>query len=81
MNEFPPKLKPLPSDVLFQRYRPADDPACLCSRCLLPIGKNEFAIEMFASSGRLMILRVNFAINFNNYKEVISPQITTLYLH
>ena len=45
----PPQLKPLPTDVRFTRMREAGDPGCLCSRCLLPIGRKTQPILFFAS--------------------------------
>jgi hypothetical protein len=46
-----PLIKPVPTDVTFERYREPGDPGCLCSRCLLPIGAKAHPIIMVLPRG------------------------------
>lgn len=52
MKQIPLQLKPRSTDVTFSLSRMEGDPGCLCSRCLLPIRKDAFAIRFFPESGR-----------------------------
>ncbi|MBD2438277.1 hypothetical protein [Nostoc sp. FACHB-110] len=54
-NQLPPQLRPLPTDVTFTKYREPGDSGCLCSRCLLPIGKKAHPIVFIASSGQFVL--------------------------
>ena len=69
-NNLPPQLKPLPTDVSFTQSRDAGDPGCLCSRCLLPIGKNTAPIRLFPGNARWELryhpMCLGFETNDNN---------------